>query len=481
MPDVSPELLAESRRGSVIAPAGCGKTEIIARAVALSAHGRSLVLTHTHSGVRAIKDRFNRLGVSREKYLVTTIASFCLKYAASYPKSSGLVVFEPSGGDWDSVYSCAASLLKIDAIRRVVVATYSSVFVDEYQDCTRDQHDLIIKLAEVLPTRVLGDPLQGIFAFAGGILNWKADVETAFPPMGELSIPWRWKDKNAELGEWLMQVRDPLFYGRAIDLRGSPVQWMPLTEANQRNSAFSLTKRPGRSVVVHKWPREAHLNARNLRGVFRSMEEIDCNALVELAQDIDSMSGTLLAARLLRFGNDCFAQLSDETRTVLKSLDEGKTPDPARAGKTSALRGSLAMLVAEKRPEWIRLAMTRLEDLAPIPPYRHELWEEAKRMVLDFHKGGQETYRATAWAVRNRTRFAGRSVDPRVVSRTLLIKGLEFEHALISDALKFENPKMPGDGAKHFYVAATRGSTSLSILSESPILQFSAVLASPPQ
>ena len=52
----SAEILAESSRTSVIAPAGYGKTHLIAAAVGKERFGRQLLLTHTHAGVRAIRD-----------------------------------------------------------------------------------------------------------------------------------------------------------------------------------------------------------------------------------------------------------------------------------------------------------------------------------------------------------------------------------------------------------------------------------------
>lgn len=51
--------------------------------------------------------------------------------------------------------------------------------------------------------------------------------------------------------------------------------------------------------------------------------------------------------------------------------------------------------------------------------------------------------------------------------------GLEFDHALVPSATEFEG-KRAGDGARHFYVAATRASRSLSVLSASAAIKFSA-------
>ena len=67
----------------------------------------------------------------------------------------------------------------------------------------------------------------------------------------------------------------------------------------------------------------------------------------------------------------------------------------------------------------------------------------------------------------------GRLPDRHVVSRTLLVKGLEFDHALVPNAAEFEG-KRTGDGMRHFYVAATRASRSLSILSANAVIKFSA-------
>jgi DNA helicase-2/ATP-dependent DNA helicase PcrA len=64
------------------------------------------------------------------------------------------------------------------------------------------------------------------------------------------------------------------------------------------------------------------------------------------------------------------------------------------------------------------------------------------------------------WEVRNRTRFAGRRFGRCVVGSTLLVKGLEFDHAIVLDA--------DGMDATDLYVALTRGSRSLTIFSRAP-------------
>ena len=68
---------------AIIAPAGHGKTEMIAEIVQY-AKGKQLLLTHTNAGVDAIEKRLQKRNVSKEKYTVTTIAAFCIKWCLSY-------------------------------------------------------------------------------------------------------------------------------------------------------------------------------------------------------------------------------------------------------------------------------------------------------------------------------------------------------------------------------------------------------------
>ena len=73
---------------AIIAPAGHGKTEMIAEIVKY-AEGKQLLLTHTNAGVDAIEKRLQKRKVSKEKYTVTTIAAFCIKWCVSYDRTGG--------------------------------------------------------------------------------------------------------------------------------------------------------------------------------------------------------------------------------------------------------------------------------------------------------------------------------------------------------------------------------------------------------
>ena len=70
---------------------------------------------------------------------------------------------------------------------------------------------MIMALAEVLPTHILGDPMQGIFNFNGTLVDIDHDLKDIEYQLS-LDTPWRWKKEgnNNELGECLKEIRTVL-------------------------------------------------------------------------------------------------------------------------------------------------------------------------------------------------------------------------------------------------------------------------------
>src|SRR5690606_14590145 len=130
--------------------------------------------------------------------------------------------------------------------------------VDEYQDCNTAQHAIVCSIAEILPTCVLGDPLQAIFDFRDPLVHWERQVQTSFPPIGSLQTPWRWRLAGMDaLGNWLLQIRTSLQTGGVVDLSAAPegVQWVQLTPGKevQQRLAAAKTRAPnhdGRVLVI---------------------------------------------------------------------------------------------------------------------------------------------------------------------------------------------------------------------------------------
>jgi hypothetical protein len=83
------DLLAINR-GTVTAPAGCGKTHLIAKALPHHSEPKPiLVLTHTNAGVVALRGRFDREGVFGKTYRLCTIDGWAMRLISTFPQRSG--------------------------------------------------------------------------------------------------------------------------------------------------------------------------------------------------------------------------------------------------------------------------------------------------------------------------------------------------------------------------------------------------------
>ncbi|MCK4765954.1 MAG: AAA family ATPase, partial [Candidatus Aminicenantes bacterium] len=290
--ETTPQELAKKDRAVVIAPAGCGKTELIARAVGCNEDGRQLILTHTHAGVKSLLDRLRKIGVPSKRFIIDTIAGFALKYAISFPGTSGIVEFPTSNQDWNEAYKGAAKIISFLWGEKILLSSYTGLYVDEYQDCTTSQHELILGIANSLPCRILGDPLQGIFDFGGDIVDWNKKNFPNFNRLPNLKTPWRWKNKNEALGNWLFKIRKHLNHGQQIDLRidlPPGVRWCPQNPDNQWKACAKFFDEKNDSIVaMHKMPNKAHFFAKNLKGMFSSMEEMECKDLLKWSDKIEN-------------------------------------------------------------------------------------------------------------------------------------------------------------------------------------------------
>ena len=67
-------------RGTITAPAGCGKTQLIAHALASHRDAKPiLVLTHTNAGVAALRGRLDRAGVPTGAYRLSTVDGWAMR------------------------------------------------------------------------------------------------------------------------------------------------------------------------------------------------------------------------------------------------------------------------------------------------------------------------------------------------------------------------------------------------------------------
>jgi DNA helicase-2/ATP-dependent DNA helicase PcrA len=182
--------------------------------------------------------------------------------------------------------------------------------------------------------------------------------------------------------------------------------------------------------------------------------------MFETADGFELKSGPDLADSVVEFASKCLTAVSTEMKPVLKAIREGKAR--ARATKNSDQHAALRSVAEIGGAATILAALESLTFTAGSIVFRRELLNEMKRALKEKIAHSDVTFRDAAWKVRERTRHMGRFLPRFAMGRTHLVKGLEFDHAIILDADSLSR--------KNLYVAITRGVKSLTILSSKPTL-----------
>jgi DNA helicase-2/ATP-dependent DNA helicase PcrA len=453
--------LQEKANGSVVAPAGYGKTEAIADIVA-GTSCRCLLLTHTLAGVDALRKRLREKGVKSHRYQLETIAAWSLRYAAAYPVTSGFPRLPtPRGHQWSTVYTAARKLLCGRSIDGVIQASYGLVLVDEYQDCSVDQHEIVGLLSGLVPTLIFGDPLQSIFDFAGEpTVRWQEDVLPAFPEIEELDTPWRWKNKkNEPLADWLRIVRGDLLAGRAIDLLKAPacVRVHHLEEPGRlrflekKACGHDSLSDANRLAIIGSKSSERVRAALAKRVHAQNVETIECKDLQTACSTIEATAGT---DRLMFVMGLLQRSIVGVSRTpFLRRIGEIHGGKQIRKPLTAAEAAALAIVTSDKLQPLIAL----LDEFRKgRRTFRGELIFALRESLQMRCLPGSPSLLECAWHVQERRRHAGRRHGYKIVTSTLLAKGLEYENSVVF----LTEPATKED----IYVALTRASRRIDIV-----------------
>ena len=322
-------------------------------------------------------------------------------------------------------------------------------------------------LAEIIPTRILGDPMQAVFwnINVDYQVTWAA-VLSDFKQIEELTIPYRWKGKNVELGQWLLDVRERLKTGNPIELCGSPASWRSnVRQQEQLGQLISLARKTHQSVLgLRKWSNNCHYMARYLNGSYASMETVECEDLQEWARKLETSNGLNRISNIIDFAGACFSRIPSAIKQLGMQFSSGKMPNPRRLDYRLLVE-RLKNVIHNNDIQLIGQALEAIRQLDEKPVNaRRELWHDMRRSIDECRRSEGRTLSETAWHIRNRSRHIGRRVDRRCISTTLLVKGLQFDHVVILNADEF-------DDAESLYVAMTRGSMSLTVLSGNSTLE----------
>ncbi|MFA4626401.1 UvrD-helicase domain-containing protein [Xanthomonas perforans] len=460
------------QRGSITAPAGCGKTELITSSLARKPEGKPvLILTHTNAGVAALRTRLKKANIPGTAYRLSTIDGFAMRLIDKFPARSGhpagLLELSNPGTDYPAIRQAALTLLTAGHLLQAVTATYDRLWVDEYQDCNTVQHALVRALAAMLPTCVLGDPMQAIFGFGNNrLVDWRTDVQPFFVPSGTLGTPWRWRNAGTEpLGRWLLGARTALEARGTIDLRTAPPEltWIQLTagnEAAQRMMAArtNTPERQGTVLIIG--------DSMNVRGRHQLtsqtpgamvVERVDLPELISFARGFDLGDENALQM-LVQFIAEMMTGVgASNLLTRVASLRSGRAKNPPTPVEAAAISFENEKTIGRA----LHLINT-LASCAETRVYRPEILHCCRSAMESVIRGERELLAAVLHA-RERNRHSRSPMARRAVGSTLLLKGLEADVAIILEPETMS--------AQHLYVALTRGAKSIVVCSSNPVIK----------
>lgn len=450
---------------AIIAPAGHGKTEMIADIVEYS-NGKQLLLTHTNAGVDALEKRLRKREISKDKYTILTIAAFCIKWCVSYPGTASFdITLSPlcKGTQnlyYEQLYLGTAKVFENKWAGSVLSSSYSSVIVDEYQDCTKTQHEIILSINKFLPVHVLGDPLQGIFDWAGPLVDWNA---LEIPVVEVATKPWRWEKTNPALGAYLKNIRTQLLPAiSGISTKVNIVNcdnYIEIISSDSFNGYKLLGKLNRYSSVLYlaKFENEQLSFSRFMSGIFQNDEIQECDILFNAAQRFDQTHKNNLALAILDFAESCATHVKKETMSYRNNLLKSSM-NFSRIHKHLELGHMLSKICETDRLEIISDVIKWFQEQICFKVYRKELFAEMRRSIKYALDNRTTVFEAVNHVRRDRNLQKRYSQFKYLSSRTVLSKGLEFDCVIIDmrDPLK----------AKDFYVAITRAKKMVYIISD---------------
>jgi DNA helicase-2/ATP-dependent DNA helicase PcrA len=465
---MSVDAVLNATKGLIVAPAGCGKTHLITDALGVAQSKPYLVLTHTTAGVTALKKRLGRLAIPPRNYIVTTIDGWALKIAGCFPGMCPLDV-SPENPTlfYPSLRRAVLNLVVNGNISEIIAATYSRLLVDEYQDCNSEQHELTCALSRLLPTVVFGDPMQCIFSFSGPMPDWTRTVETFFPTLATLQTPWRWKNAQApDLGEWILEQRHLLLRRERINLRSCPdyVRFHPLSRnyndniQRQQREYYSLLRHfPNDSILVMGDSRRAssrHQFAQRINDI-DVVEPVDLTDVMRMATSLDEANTANVMPNLLQAAAELMTNVGvSATLRRIGSLQAGRNITPP-----SSLEMALVELALAPTRQNMRTTLLLLEEKDETRVFRAGALQVLKDAIKLSISSPEKSIHESASIIREQRRYQGEGrVSLRSIGSTLLLKGLECDHALILDAGNMS--------ANDLYVALSRGAKSVTVFSD---------------
>lgn len=457
----------------LIAPAGFGKTYSLANCLEQAPDDkRQLILTHTHAGIASIKEKVSKFNIPASKYHIETITGFAQKYTLAFYCQKDIPLQENSQLYYPFIVRKATELFNLKTIQKTISYSYDGLFVDEYQDCTDIQHQMIAVLSQILPVHILGDPMQGIFDFNGNLVDFNKDLSD-YEEVKQLETPWRWINVGRnDLGIDLKEIRTKLQQNEIIKLSnyksietficGENDWYQPRTL--YRNTLMRLLNEES-LLIIHPItssiePRLKVLKSYNNR--LTLLESIDSKDAYTIAKSIDSYDNKSAILFVRELAYSLFNKTGLDNWFNTKGFK--RKTDNLSKRKIDELQKIINEIQVKIDYSKLSIVIKKIKNLSEIKCYRKDLVFSICRALIVAESENITVYEAMI-SHKNTIRRVGRKVYGKCIGTTLLTKGLEFDTVAILNAHKFDN-------YKHFYVAITRACKRLIIFTQSDEITF---------
>ncbi|QUB71740.1 AAA family ATPase [Prevotella multiformis] len=480
-------------RGVLIAPAGHGKTTAIADCLLQCPEDScQLVLTHTHAGIASLRTKFQKKNVPASRYHLETITGFAQRYVLNFFGKSVLPSEENKNYFEVAVEKCK-ELIQSSIVQNILKLSYNGVFVDEYQDCTIDQHLMVLELAHDLPLHLLGDPLQGIFSFERKrLVDFTHDL-SFFQHFNLLNHPWRWEETNPALGCLIFEMRKKLETGECIELQNNPAigfYVMPCTEQNKYSVLANIIKyhntdnmliicpsytaknRHGQDVLKGDVKDRIGIKQRaDFNNQFSILDAIDGKEYYACARQIDEYISKCKRGRRIhkvaRLYN-ILSLLHFKMSIVQDWINpkDNRFVDRQKDNTENSQKLKALFLSFESTPSLQNLQqiISFVSNLPKVKNY-HRVFLYTINKCFDVSIINNISMFEAMKLLKTRVRHQGRKIHGKYIGTTLLTKGLEFDSVVIWEADKFED-------AKNFYVAISRACKKLIVITEKTTLNL---------
>jgi DNA helicase-2/ATP-dependent DNA helicase PcrA len=313
--------------------------------------------------------------------------------------------------------------------------------------------------------------MQAIFDFADPSVSWPHHVYPNFEKLGELTTPWRWnKAGSIELGEWLSQARSELDSGGKISLNGTLPEGVSRISVDlddfknpKRHNLFYPFLNHNESVIaIHsgnlRSKNKTHKLAQFLRGKFTSIDEVEGKELVsfikKLEKETESNERLLL---IIQFAKKCFNSVGDALTAATKRGDASKL---TKSTKYPSILIAANLYLKEANSQNLTLLINSIKDVPITSLYRRDMLNRFIKILRIHIENPNFSLTESSQQFQRDFRHSGRPVSyNKLIGTTLLVKGLEYDHAIILAA----DTMTP----KELYVALTRGAKSITIVSQS--------------